>query len=44
MGATAMDLPPERDPELIEQISTMLRMIIVGARAIGAAERAAGTD
>lgn len=44
MGATAMDLPPERDPELVEQISTMLRMIIVGARAIGAAERAAGTD
>jgi AcrR family transcriptional regulator len=44
MGATAMDLPPERDPELVEQISTMLRMIIVGARAIGATERAAGTD
>ena len=40
MGATAMDLPPERDPELIEQISTMLRMIIVGARALGAVERA----
>lgn len=39
MGATAMDLPPEKDPALVEQISTMLRMIIVGARAIGAAER-----
>ncbi|MFT4248081.1 MAG: HTH-type transcriptional repressor FabR [Pseudomonas sp.] len=35
MGAAAMDLPPEKDPELIEQISTMLRMIIVGARALG---------
>lgn len=32
MGATAMDLPPEKDPELVEQISTMIRMIIVGAR------------
>ena len=31
MGATAMDLPPEKDPELVEQISTMIRMIIVGA-------------
>ncbi|PGK19283.1 TetR family transcriptional regulator, partial [Priestia megaterium] len=29
MGATAMDLPPERDGELVEQISHMLRMIIV---------------
>ena len=37
MGATAMDLPPERDRELIEQISHMLRMIIVGARQLGAA-------
>ncbi|HBK45135.1 MAG TPA: HTH-type transcriptional repressor FabR [Xanthomonadaceae bacterium] len=35
MGATAMDLPPEKDPELIEQISQMLRMIITGARALG---------
>ncbi len=35
MGATAMDLPPERDPELIEQISQMLRMIITGARTLG---------
>lgn len=36
MGATAMDLPPEKDPELIEQISQMLRMIITGSRAIAA--------
>ncbi len=32
MGATAMDLPPERDRELIEQLSTMVAMIISGAR------------
>ncbi|AKK66470.1 HTH-type transcriptional repressor FabR [Xanthomonas translucens] len=36
MGATAMDLPPERDPELIRQISAMLRMIILGSRTIAA--------
>jgi AcrR family transcriptional regulator len=36
MGATAMDLPPERDPELIEQLSQMVRMIITGARAMPA--------
>lgn len=41
MGATAMDLPPEKDPELVEQISAMLRMIIVGARALGGAAQAA---
>ncbi len=34
MGATAMDLPPEKDPELINQMSQMVRMIITGARAI----------
>ncbi|MDG2525289.1 HTH-type transcriptional repressor FabR [Stenotrophomonas sp. HITSZ_GD] len=36
MGATAMDLPPERDEELVQQISQMLRMIITGARQLGA--------
>ncbi|MRG99245.1 HTH-type transcriptional repressor FabR [Xanthomonas sontii] len=36
MGATAMDLPPEKDPELIRQITAMLRMIIVGARTLAA--------
>ena len=35
MGAMAMDLPPERDRELIDQLSTMVTMIISGARAIG---------
>ena len=34
MGATAMDLPPEKDAELIEQLSQMVRMIITGSRAI----------
>jgi len=34
MGATAVDLPPEKDPELIEQLAQMLRMIITGARTI----------
>lgn len=34
MGATAMDLPRERDPELVDQISTMVTMIISGSRAI----------
>ncbi|MCI2245137.1 HTH-type transcriptional repressor FabR [Xanthomonas sp. PPL568] len=34
MGATAMDLPPEKDPELIRQITAMLRMIIVGSRTL----------
>jgi TetR/AcrR family transcriptional regulator, fatty acid biosynthesis regulator len=33
-GATAMDLPPEKDAELIEQLSEMVRMIITGSRAI----------
>ncbi|MDL5366824.1 HTH-type transcriptional repressor FabR [Xanthomonas sp. NCPPB 2654] len=36
MGATAMDLPPEKDPELVRQISAMLRMIILGSRTIAA--------
>jgi len=34
MGATAMDLPPEKDPELVEQLSQMVRMIITGSRAL----------
>ena len=42
MGSTAMDLPPERDAELIEQMSIMVRMIVVGARAASTAvDRAA---
>lgn len=34
MGAVAMDQPPERDADLVEEISQMLRMIIAGARAL----------
>ncbi|PTT63987.1 HTH-type transcriptional repressor FabR, partial [Stenotrophomonas sp. HMWF003] len=34
MGATAVDQPQEKDAELIEQLSQMLRMIITGARTI----------
>lgn len=32
MGATALDLPPERDAELVTQLTKMVRMIIAGAR------------
>ncbi|WP_454832987.1 HTH-type transcriptional repressor FabR [Pseudoxanthomonas wuyuanensis] len=34
MGATAMDMPPEKDEQLVEQISQMIRMILTGARAL----------
>ncbi|WP_269791753.1 HTH-type transcriptional repressor FabR [Stenotrophomonas sp. Iso1] len=34
MGGMAMDLPEEKDPELIEQMSQMIRMIITGSRAL----------
>ncbi|TWI03517.1 TetR family transcriptional regulator [Luteimonas cucumeris] len=36
VGATAMDLPPEKDAELIDQLSQMVRMILTGSRAMGA--------
>jgi AcrR family transcriptional regulator len=39
MGATALDLPPEKDPELIEQLSKMVRMILRGARTDATGER-----
>lgn len=35
-GASAMDTPLEKDPELIAQLSQMIRMIITGSRAIAA--------
>jgi AcrR family transcriptional regulator len=41
VGATAMDLPKERYPEIIEQLVTMLRMIVVGTQTM-AAQVAAG--
>ncbi|GAA5067464.1 HTH-type transcriptional repressor FabR [Lysobacter panacisoli] len=34
MGATAMDLPPEKDPDLIRQLTLMVRMIIAGSRTL----------
>ena len=34
MGGTALDLPPEKDPILIEQMSHMIRMILTGARSL----------
>lgn len=39
MGASAMDLPPEQDAGLVDEISTMVRMIIVGARTPAAFRR-----
>lgn len=42
MGATAMDLPAERDRELIAQLTQMVRMILAGSRALGAGSRPQG--
>lgn len=39
MGATALDSPPERDRELIGQVSTMVTMILAGARLMQARKR-----
>lgn len=39
MGATALDSPPERDRELIGQVSTMVTMILGGARLMQARKR-----
>ncbi len=36
MGATVMDLPREKHPEVMSQIATMIRMIIEGTRAMAA--------
>jgi AcrR family transcriptional regulator len=40
MGATAMDMPSEKDHELIEQMSTMVRIILAGSRAMAAVGKA----
>ncbi|HKX79622.1 MAG TPA: TetR family transcriptional regulator, partial [Novosphingobium sp.] len=40
MGATAMDMPREKDHELIEQMSTMVRIILAGSRAMAAVGKA----
>lgn len=42
MGAAAMDLPADRDAELIEQLSQMVRMIVVGAQSPAGQSRASG--
>lgn len=34
VGATAMDSPPGKDPELIRQLTLMVRMIIAGSRTL----------
>lgn len=39
MGATALDSPPERDPDLVDQLSTMVTMILAGARLMQARKR-----
>lgn len=36
VGASAMDLPRERYPEQVEQLTTMVKMIVIGARAMHA--------
>lgn len=42
MGAAAMDLPADRDAELIDQLSQMVRMIVVGAQSPAGQSRASG--
>lgn len=44
MGATAMDSPPEKDPELIDQMTQMVRMILAGARAMARIESSRADD
>lgn len=35
VGGTALDLPPERDEQLVDELSHMVRMILRGAHALG---------
>ena len=44
MGATAMDLPPERLPELAEQLIVMVRIILTGTRALASNPQALQAD
>jgi AcrR family transcriptional regulator len=41
MGASAMDVPPDEDPRLIEELTDMVRMLLAGARALQKADGAA---
>lgn len=43
MGASALDSPPERDAELIDQLATMVTMILSGARLMEARRRGRAT-
>ncbi|MGY0612151.1 HTH-type transcriptional repressor FabR [Luteimonas sp. A501] len=36
VGASAMDLPPERDAEQIDELTSMVKMIVIGARGMHA--------
>ncbi|MCG6118768.1 MAG: HTH-type transcriptional repressor FabR [Aquimonas sp.] len=38
MGATAIDAPRERDPELTEELSSMVRMLLAGASSLATRE------
>lgn len=42
LGATALDSPPERDAALIDQLSTMVTMILAGARLMESRKRSDG--
>jgi TetR/AcrR family transcriptional regulator, fatty acid biosynthesis regulator len=33
MGGTALDQPPERDAQLVDELSHMVRMLLRGAQA-----------
>lgn len=39
VGASAMDLPRERDPEQIDELTTMVKMIVMGARSMHAGDK-----
>jgi AcrR family transcriptional regulator len=44
MGSTAMDLPAERDAVVTEQVIAMVRMILLGAQAMGGDSAARARD
>ena len=39
VGASAMDMPRERYPQQIEDLTMMVKMIVIGARAMHAADK-----
>jgi AcrR family transcriptional regulator len=44
MGASAMDMPPDKLPELTEQVVTMVRMIITGTQSMAAQAKVARAE